>query len=204
MFILLIISFFFIWLIYRELTNDKELDQFTKGYIAVLTILALLTCYPIVNHWRFENLLSRKAAELADNDLANVQCATVFQSVYDKFGFAGLAYYETGDIRLQYPTCNQIREYLASPATASPREVYSFHVFVHEAMHIRGERNEQKTDCQAIQRFVEAAKMFNVRTHIAERNVQGYYTGYYQQHPYFTKECAPGKSMDENLPSAFW
>jgi len=204
MLILLIISLFFVWLIYREWSNQKAFDNFTIGYMAVLAVLAILSAFPVVDHWRFESFLSKMASLLADNKPAKVKCATVFQSVYDKFGFAGLAYYDTGEIILQYPTCNDLRDYLDSPETANTREIYSLNVFTHEAMHIRGERNEQKTECQAIQRYVTAAKLLGVRAHIAEQHAQDYYRISYIRHAYFSPKCAPGKEYDENLDEAVW
>lgn len=204
MLILFIVSVFFIWLIYREFQNTNDKSHFDKGYIAVLAIFAVLSCLPILDHWRFESFLSKKASLLADNKHAKVKCATVFQSVYDKFGFAGLAYYDTGEIILQYPTCNDLRDYLDAPETANTREIYSLNVFTHEAMHIRGERNEQKTECQAIQRYVTAAKLLGVRTHIAEQNAQDYYRVSYPRHSYFSSKCGPGKEYDENLSESVW
>ena len=204
MLILFIISLIFIWLIYRELKNPKELDNFDKGYIAIFAILAILTCLPILDHWRFESFLSSKATQLADRKPAKVKCATVFQSVYDKFGLAGTANPATGNIVLQYPICNDLRDYLDAPESANTRQITSLHVFTHEAMHVRGEMNEQKTDCQAIQRNVRAARMLGVLTHVAEQNAKDYYNGAYRSHPYFSKECAKGKAFDEDLSGSIW
>lgn len=204
MLILFIVSLFFFWMIYRELVSEKELDTFSKGYITVLFMLGILSCAPILEHWRFERFLSAKATILADNKRAKVKCATVFQSVYDKFGFAGIAYPGSGKIILQYPTCNDLRDYLDSPETASRREIYSLNVFTHEAMHVRGELNEQKTECQSIQRNIRSAKLLGVLTHVAEQTAKDYYYGSYQTHSYFSAECGPGKSLDENLSDSFW
>lgn len=204
MLLLFIISLIFVWLIYREFKNNNDMDRFTKGYIAALAVIAIITCLPILDHWRFESFLSAKASQLADNKYAKVKCATVFQSVYDKFGLAGTANPLTGDIILQYPVCNDLREYLEKPETANTQEITSLHVFTHEAMHVRGEMNEQKTDCQAIQRNVTAAKILGILTHIAEKNATEYYHGAYRAHPYFSEECAPGKSLDEKLIESVW
>ncbi|WP_299876166.1 hypothetical protein [uncultured Cocleimonas sp.] len=204
MLILFVVSLFFFWMIYREIKSHQALDTFSKGYIAVLFILGVLSCKPILDHWRFESLLSSKATLLADGKPAHVKCATVFQSVYDKFGLAGTGNPITGEIVLQYPTCNDLRDYLEAPETANTREITSLHVFTHEAMHVRGEMNEQKTDCQAIQRNVRAARMLGVLHHVAEQNAQDYYDGAYRFHPYFSEKCAKGKEMDENLSEAIW
>lgn len=204
MLILLIISLLFLWLIYREWRNSREFDNFTKGYMTVLGFFAVLSAVPIIDHWRFESFLSSKASQLADNRYAKVKCATVFQSVYDKFGLAGTANPLTGDIVLQYPICNDLRDYLEEPETANTREILSLHVFTHEAMHVRGEMNEAKTDCQAIQRNVRAAKLLGVLTHVAEQTSRDYFHGAYRTHPYFSKECAPGMAYDENLHDSAW
>ena len=204
MLILLVVSLFFLWMIYREINSHQEMDTFSKGYIAVLTILTLLSGKPIIDHWRFESFLSTNASLLADGRPAHVKCATVFQSVYDKFGLAGTGNPTTGEIVLQYPTCNDLRDYLDAPETASQKAITSLHVFTHEAMHVRGEMNEQKTDCQAIQRNVRAARMLGVRAHIAEDSALTYYEGPYRMHPYFSKECAKGKILDENLSESIW
>ena len=204
MLILFGISLFFIYLIYRELSSPNDLDSFTKGYIATLTILAILVAYPIMDHWRFESTLSAKTSQLADNRPASVTCSTVFQSVYDAFGLAGTANFATGDVVLQYPTCNQLRDYIDSPETAGVQEIYSLNIFTHEAMHVRGERDEQKTECQSIQRFVRSAALFGVDTRLAKQHAQDYYRGSYQKHPYFTKKCAEGKEYDESLGDIVW
>lgn len=204
MLILFIISLLFVWMIYRELTNPKVLTSFDKGYIAVLAVFAVLTCVPIADHWRFERFLSAKATQLAEGKKAKVKCATVFQSVYDKFGLAGTGNPYTGEIVLQYPTCNDLRGYLDSPETANKKQIYSLNVFTHEAMHVRGEMNEQKTECQSIQRNVRSAKLLGVLTHIAEQTAKDYYRGAYQTHPYFSKKCGPGKEFDEDLSDSIW
>ncbi|MGK0271133.1 MAG: hypothetical protein ACI88H_001787 [Cocleimonas sp.] len=204
MLILLILSLLFIWLIVREWNTPKEFDTFSLSYMAILAVCALLAGYPYVDHWRFESLLSSKASQLADNKRAKVKCVTVFESVYDQFGLAGTGNPTTGEIVLQYPTCSNLRDYLKSPETANTQGLTSLHVFTHEAMHVRGELNEQKTDCQAIQRNVRAAKMLGVRAHLAEQTARDYYNGAYRSHSYFSEECSPGKKLDENLNDSVW
>lgn len=204
MLILLVVSLLFIWLIVREINSPKELDTFSKGYITVLAIFALLAGYPYLEQWSFERLLSAKATQLADNRRAKVRCVTVFESVYDKFGITGTGNPATGEIVLQYPICDDLREYLKSPESASIQAITSLHVFTHEAMHVRGETNEQKADCQAIQRNVRAGRLLGVLTHVAEQTARDYYHGPYQTHSYFSDKCAKGKEFDEDLVGSVW
>ena len=204
MLILLILSLLFVWLIVREWNNPKEFDTFSISYMCILAVCALLAAYPYVDHWRFENLLSSKATLLADNKPAKVKCVTVFESVYDQFNQAGAGNPSSGEIVLQYPICQDLRAYLKAPKTANTQEISSLHAFTYEAMRIRGEMNQQKKDCQAIQRNVRAAKMLGVRLHIAEKTARDYYQGAYRSHSYFSEKCAPGKEFDEDLSDSVW
>jgi len=202
--LLFLLSLLFIKMIKTELTSSKSMDSFTFGYICILLVLAFFTGKPLIKHYLFEYTLSQKASVLAVPNTAKVDCVSLFESMFDSFGFSGLAFFDTGDIRLQYPTCNQLQDYLASPETATKEQIESLHVFTHEAMHIRGERNEPKTDCQAIQRGHFAAELLGVPRYLAKQHILTYYEGDYRRHPYFSKECAPNKSMDEKLIDSIW
>lgn len=80
----------------------------------------------------------------------------------------------------------------------------SLSLFTHEVMHIRGELNEAKTECQSIQRNHKVAELLGVPTYLAEENARAYYQNIYPRHPYYSSKCAPGKAYDEALPGAVW
>ena len=75
---------------------------------------------------------------------------------------------------------------------------------LHEVMHIRGERNESKTDCQAIQRNHHIGVMLGVEPATARRNALKYYNKLYPNHPYFHKECKRRGKLDEKLDNPIW
>jgi len=60
----------------------------------------------------------------------------------------------TGQIEFKATWCGHLDDYLDDPKNAKGETLWALHVFTHEVMHIRGERNEQVTDCQAYQRNV--------------------------------------------------
>jgi len=204
MILLLLVSLFFLWLAVREMRSSSRIDGFSLGYIAVMLGLAVLFGWPAVDHWRFERFLSAQAYELTEHRPARVNCVTLFESVFDHFGLAGRANPETGDIVVQHPWCKTLRDYLDDPEFATEIELFSLHMFTHEAMHARGEYNERKTDCQAIQRNYRAAKLLGVPDQIAKENAIAYYKGAYRKHPYFSKDCVPGSELDEQLPDSTW
>lgn len=197
-------SVFFCWLIFRELTSHMPLHG---TYLVILIVLALSCAWPPFHHWRFERFLSATARQLAETQQANVHCNTLFDTIFDEeVRIAGHANPKTGDIVIQYPKCSVLMNYLDHPLRASMEEIITLNILTHESMHARGEYNEAKTECQAVQRNYRTAKILGVPDHIAKQNALDYYNNYYlkRSDSYFSKECAPGKMMDEHLNDSIW
>lgn len=198
------LSIFFCWLIYRELTGHLAISKF---YLAVLIILALAFAWPPFHLWRFERLLSATARQLAENHPAKVHCNTLFDTLFDEEArVMGHADPKTGYIVIQYPLCSTLMDYLKHPYRASMDEIISLHILTHESMHTRGEYDEAKAECQAVQRNFRTAKLLGVPDSTAKQNALEYYKKHYlmRSDSYFSKECAPGKAMDEHLSDAVW
>ena len=85
-------------------------------------------------------------------------------------------------------------------------------MFTHESMHVRGELNEARTECEAVQRNYRAAKLLGVPDPIAKQNALDYYNDSYlhrqdmgiMQASYYSSECAPGRAWDEHLSDSTW
>jgi hypothetical protein len=199
------ISLLFFWMVYRELTNPlmelSEFGVFEIGYVITLLALAFAAAWPPFSTWRLEQRLVRVATVLADQKKVSVHCNTIFDSIFDnELRVAGHANPLTGEIVFQYSWCRKLVDYLAAPESASDELNWSMSVLVHEAMHIRGELNESKTECQAIQRRVRAEIMLGVPKAIALKNTEYFYQNlYFNRHPYFTPDCQRGGALDERL-----
>jgi hypothetical protein len=216
----ILVSLFFLWCAYREIRNSlipppgyDNPSPISKPYLALVLGLALVFAWPTVHAWYFQWFLSVKATELADNHRAIVHCNTTFDTMLDtEMLAAGHANPRTGKIGIQHPWCNILMAYLRHPGRASERELESLDIFTHESMHIRGEMNEARTECEAVQRNYRAAKMLGVADAVAKQNALDYYNGSYQMRAkiggltggYYSTECAPGKAMDEHLPDSTW
>jgi len=207
MLFLFLISFIFFWLIFREFRRPQKKDNFTWGYILVCLLLGMLAMMPMLRHWHFENFLETKAEMLTDGKNVDLTCTTALLSMFQRFGFAGTANPRTGKIVIQYPYCNHLRGYLKNPKRPTRYQLWSLNTFTHEAMHVRGEMNEAKTECQSIQRNHHAAMLLGVDQITAVKSAQRYYLYLYPMHGkkhYISSECAPGKKLDEKLPDAVW
>jgi len=218
----ILISLFFWWMLFREIWSHRvglpgydgpDPTPISKTYVAVLLALSLLFAWPPLHRWRVEHFLSGKATQLADLHRAKVHCNTVFDMFFDSQYLAtGHASPETGQIVFQYPWCSTLMDYLDHPDRANEDELASLNLLTHESMHVRGEHNEAKTECQAVQRDYRAAKILGVPDIVARRNALDYYQNIYMhkgkvggiQAEYFSTECAPGRAVDEHLPDSTW
>ena len=154
---LTILSLIFLWLIARELINNQykanRFDTFNLSYLAFLILLAVLTAWQPIKFWQLEIFLAKKASKLANKHPVTRHCNSVVDAMFDNSIRAiGHANYETGEIVFQHQWCANILEYLDHPDKPSAEALWSLALFTHETMHIRGEFDEQKTECQAIQR----------------------------------------------------
>jgi hypothetical protein len=213
-------SLFFSWCAFREIRGSIVAPAgydfprpVSKSYLALVLGLAVAFGWPPVHTWYFQWLLSVKATELADNHRARVHCNTLFDTMLDPEMLAsGHANPRTGRIVLQKPWCGTLMAYLRHPGRASHEELDSLDMFTHESMHIRGEMNEARTECQAVQRNYRAAKLLGVADATAKQNALDIYNINYQQRgqigglqaAYYSNECAPGRAMDERLSDSTW
>jgi len=213
-------SLFFCWCAFREIRNSvvapPGFDQprpASKSFLALVLALAVLFAWPPIHTWYFEEFLSNRATVLADGHRAKVHCNTLFDTMMDPEMLAsGHANPRTGKIGIQQPWCGTLMSYLRHPGRASYAELNSLDLFTHESMHIRGELNEVRTECQAVQRNYRAAQLLGVPDAIAKRNALDLYNINYQDRGriggltggYYSAQCAPGKALDEHLSDSTW
>ncbi|MBL8299162.1 MAG: hypothetical protein JNN30_12565 [Rhodanobacteraceae bacterium] len=204
-------------LIARELLGawrgDRP-DPVYPPYVIVLTLLAAGFAWPPFSTWQFERFLEQKARLLTEGRKVSVHCNTLFDSLFDpEMLAAGHANLESGKIVIQTPWCGVLRSYLDAPEDADGEAIFSLSLFTHEVMHIRGERNEAATECQAIQYYARMARLLGVPGGLADAHAQHNYREIYLVHRsnagdnfrhYFSSECAPGKALDLRLSDSVW
>jgi hypothetical protein len=192
---------------------DRPNPEPSISYVIIMALIAAAFAYTPIRYWRFERGLTQKAQVLSENSIAKVHCNTMADTIFDQNVFAaGHAQIETGQIVFQYPWCARLMDHIKNPKQPIAEELIAMHIFAHEAMHIRGERNEAKTECQAVQRFARASMLFGISEDISRANGMTYFNDYYQRRAdqghmsseYYSAECAPGKALDEKLSDSTW
>ena len=202
MLILLILSIIFLGLAIKSLFGENLGSRFDPYFFIMLAISGALAFLPI-KHLLFERKLGNAAAELIGAEHVSVNCQSTFESLYS-LGRAGFVRLSTMVIHMETRTCEDLKDYLKNPAKADARELFALHVLSHEAMHVKGELNEIKTDCMAFQRNHTLAKILGVPEGIANLNAISIHRYRSSRHPYYSRECEPGGPYDENLPGAVW
>ena len=204
MLLLTLLSLFFCWMIISTIKSPTPFTQYDLFAVLLFLGLALLCAKLPYERWSFSRFLTKNAIVIAENPNATVHCNTAFDSIFDNDLRAGHANPRTGEIVFQHSWCKTLKKHLADPKNPTEREIFSLHLFTHEAMHARGEYNEQKTDCQAIQRNYRAAMLLGVPANIAKENAVHFYETIYPKYSYFTRECVPESDWDEGLHDSTW
>ena len=215
-----LISLLLCWLIYREFRStavaplDMPLSaKVSKPYVSALSVLALLSIWQPLHTWLFERRLSAIATELADAHVARVHCNTITDTLFDPESTnIGHANPRTGEIAFQYPWCSRLAAYLRHPKRADRDELSSLGLLTHESMHVRGELNEARTECEAVQRNYRSARLLGVPERTAKRNALDYYYSIYTARAYkdgnpdryFSDQCVPSGELDERLSDSTW
>jgi len=212
-------ALFFFWCAFREIRGSFVArpgydfpTPITKPYLILVLALGVACAWPPLRTWQFEHFLSVRSTELTEGRPAHVHCNTTFDTMVDPAMLAaGHARWDTGEIAFQAPWCSVMMAYLRHPQRADRDELFSLTMFTHEAMHIRGEHDEARTECQAVQRAYRAARLLGVPEDVARQNARDAFTLYQErgrggslQQQYYSAQCAPGLAWDEQLSDSSW
>lgn len=103
--------------------------------------------------------------------------------------------------------CAALADYLRSDKGAPSREqIVAVHTLTHEAIHMSGVTNEAETECLAMQRDAEMARLLGAEPAAARALAASYWTTVYPQMPdaYRSSACGPGAELDIGSPDAPW
>jgi hypothetical protein len=182
-------------------------------YVVTTAVLSGTFAHTPLRCAHFKQFLTKRTQILSESTRATVHCNTFVDLMFDSQVFsAGHAQFDTGRIVFQHPWGVELIDHLKRPDRSTRAGVLSVQIFVHESMHIRGEHNEEITECQAIQRYVRAAKLLGVSEFTAKQTGMAYYIENYKQrathgwmsNQYHSDQCAPGKALDEKPHASTW
>lgn len=179
--------------------------------VALLVVVGLASAYPGFARRREEHKLAAAASAIA-----GVQVTVVCQTLSGAFVDAGAeaGYVRWGPdgepehiARIKWDQCKDLRRYLRSDKRRpSAAQVRAVHVLTHEAVHTSGEKSESRTECKAVQRDAQTARLLGAPDDAARRLASTYWKTVYPYMPddYRDSGCADGGPLDERLATSPW
>lgn len=179
--------------------------------VSGLVILAVVAAVPGAKRRVEERRLDKIASVLVGHKV-DVHCQSTVAALVDGGAEAGYVWFKPDgtpepETLIKRDQCRLIEEYRkGKQADPTLDHVMAVHVLTHEAMHMRGERDEAVTECQAIQRDAFTARALRATPEEALRLAKLYWRVVYPQMPadYVTRDCRPGGPLDESLDSSPW
>lgn len=169
-------------------------------YVAVigLAAVAVAALTPFFVRVRLESRLEEAASAITGAPVA-VHCQAFGEAFVDagqelgyvKFGPDGVPERATLIKRQQ---CSDLRDYVGGDhADFSHEQAVAVHTLTHEAMHMSGLTDEAETECAAVQRNAEMARLLGAEPADAQRLAVYYWDNVYPRMPddYRTADC-PG------------
>jgi hypothetical protein len=178
--------------------------------VSLLVLLALATAVPSARRKMEERRLGRVASQLVGHAVT-VKCQTTAGSLVDVHGELGFVRYGADGVperrtEIKRDPCKQLQRYLSGHRALGQDAVIAVHVLTHEAMHMRGETNEARAECQAVQRDRTTSELLGATPEQALALARTYWLTVYPDMPddYRSQDCGPGGAWDEHLTTAAW
>jgi hypothetical protein len=185
--------------------------RFPTVSVVLLLLLACVAAYPGVNRKREERRLATAASVIAGANV-RVVCQTLGGAFVDAGAEAGYVRWGPDGVpehiaHIKWEQCRELRRYLRSDKQRpSMAQLQAVHVLTHEAVHTSGEKSESRTECKAVQRDAQTARLLGAADAGAKRLAWLYWKTVYPAMPddYRDAACAPGGALDEALATSPW
>ena len=179
--------------------------------VALLVLLCGGAAYPAFIRHREEAKLASVASTIAGVKV-KIVCQTLSGAFVDAGAEAGYVRWGPDGVpehtaHIKWEQCKDLHKYLHSGKRhPSFAQLQAVHVLTHEAVHTSGEKSESRTECKAVQRDAETARLLGAPDAGARQLAWVYWKTVYPNMPddYRDGDCAPGGSLDERLPTSPW
>ena len=178
------------------------------GFLVVAAGLLLTVWFLRI---RLEHRLSAAASTLIGSSVT-VHCQTFGEALGDLGAELGYVEFSPDGVpeprtTIKRDQCRDLSAYLRSDKESPTREqTIAVHTLTHEAIHLSGETSEAVTECLAVQRDAEMARLLGASPGGARALVRDYWVSVYPEMPadYLTTDCVDEGPLDAELPDAPW
>lgn len=176
----------------------------TRGFATVMLVVwvaAFVTASAFeVKHQWVQARATALVEHVSGSAGAVADCQRFTPELVDLSATSGFVFSDSQNVaHLRRTVCNDLYSWMLSSKRApTDGQVRAVHVTVHEAMHVRGEFDEGKAECFAMQRDADAAQFLGATPAQAAALAQTYYRDVYPRmaEPYVSAECAADLAYD--------
>jgi hypothetical protein len=146
---------------YDSLGRARSFPWFSVAFF-VLVGVALIA--PLVLRLRLEDELEAAASQVVGREV-EVHCQSFGEAFVDvgaEFGYVAFGPDGVPELKtlIKRNQCADLRDYLGSDKSAPTQgQIVAVHTLTHEAIHMSGVTNEADTECMAVQRDAEMARL---------------------------------------------
>jgi hypothetical protein len=179
--------------------------------IGLLVVCGLGALTPFALRVRLEHRLGSAASAFVGSRV-EVRCQTFGGAFVDAGADLGYVIFGTDGrperwTLIKREQCRELSGYLGSDKLNPTRsQIVAVHVLSHESIHMSGVRNEAETECLAMQRDAEMARLLGAPPRAAKALAVAYWRDVYPWMPeaYRSDRCGAGLALDEGRPDAPW
>lgn len=152
--------------------------------VASLVVWGALTVVTVpleVRHQVAQTAATGVVRDVSGNLNASADCKRATDDLLDVSNSSGMVSWDHPDVAvLKAETCTALASWLMSDhSKATTEQLTAVHVLVHEAVHVRGERNEAVTECVAMTLDAKVARELGAPAVVADRMAGQYRTEVY-------------------------
>lgn len=198
------------WLLdrYDSLGRVRSFPSIAVGGLIVIALAGLI---PFFLRLRLESRLAQAASAIVGVPV-DVHCQAFGEAFVDagmELGYVGFGPDGVPERRtlIKRGPCRDLADYVGGGhADVDPEAVVAVHTLTHEAIHMTGVTDEAETECLAVQRDAEMARLLGAAPADAYELAAYYWTNVYPRMPdaYRSGECRNGGELDANHPGAPW
>ena len=191
-----------------ELGRPRSFPTFS---VVLLVVVAGGAFMPGILRARLEHRLSDVASQVVGAPV-EVECQSFGRALADlgaEGGYVAFGPDGTPERKtlIKRDWCKHLSSYMRSDKSAPSREqIQAVHILTHEAIHMSGVTSETHTECLAVQRNAEVARLLGATSEQAQALSRLYWIWMYPHMPdtYRSPGCGPGLQLDAGSPDAPW